>query len=346
MSTKSEKLEVIIDNEMVHYRHLSFHKPKIWTLENLQAHLQAAVDLEFWTIPFYMSAMYSIKDPASIAYQLILSVVNQEMLHVQLASNIANSFGLSPVFKAGPYEGQKIPHLDFNLDKPNPTETFSPYSAEIGPFDISRLNSMCLIEYPQWKTGHTPDFKQTVTEYGSIGEFYQAVEFGAIAHVQNIKGSVNQIDHFSNFYKNMKFLTVTDDFEKGLEQAVYLVTGITDQGEGQRKGKTSIPPDYQNTADDIEPSWTHYKKFIHLRDMVMQNNGTFPETYTGVANPAPGSAGEKAQNELVENFSTLLKTFDAMFSGKPTPDFTKQMIIIGSNILTCWQNGAIPKFYK
>ncbi|MBL8151593.1 MAG: hypothetical protein JNN15_16835, partial [Blastocatellia bacterium] len=56
-----------------------------WTLEDLQSHLQAAIDLEFWTIPFYMSAMFSIKDPSSRTYQLVRSVVNEEMLHLQLA---------------------------------------------------------------------------------------------------------------------------------------------------------------------------------------------------------------------------------------------------------------------
>ena len=61
-----------------------------WTPKNLKAHIQYAVDLEFWTIPFYMSAMYSIKDRTSDAFQLIQSVVNQEMLHLQSASNIAN----------------------------------------------------------------------------------------------------------------------------------------------------------------------------------------------------------------------------------------------------------------
>lgn len=91
-----------------------------WTLEQLQEHLQAAVDLEFWTIPYYMAAAYSIKDQGEAAFQLILSVVNQEMLHVQLAANIANAYGLKPLFKCPVYEGTHIPHLDFSLDDPDP----------------------------------------------------------------------------------------------------------------------------------------------------------------------------------------------------------------------------------
>ena len=44
-----------------------------WTIKHLQEHLQAAVDLEFWTIPFYMSAMYSIKDRKQILFSLFRS---------------------------------------------------------------------------------------------------------------------------------------------------------------------------------------------------------------------------------------------------------------------------------
>jgi hypothetical protein len=64
-----------------------------WDLNALWSHLQGVTDLELWTIPFYLTAMYSIKDPSQDAYQLIQSIVYQEMLHAQLACNIANAYG-------------------------------------------------------------------------------------------------------------------------------------------------------------------------------------------------------------------------------------------------------------
>ena len=96
-----------------------------WDLEHLRTHLQAAAELEAWTIPYYMAAMFSIVDRSTEAYQLIQSVVNQEMLHLQLVGNIANSYGYSPVLGPGAfqYEGT-IPHLDFSLDPDNPTDEF------------------------------------------------------------------------------------------------------------------------------------------------------------------------------------------------------------------------------
>ena len=35
--------------------------------------------------------------------------------------------------------------------------SFTPYSTEIGPLDERRINTMALIEYPEWRTGRQPD---------------------------------------------------------------------------------------------------------------------------------------------------------------------------------------------
>lgn len=311
--------------------------PYKWTIEALQGHLQAAVDLEFWTIPFYMSALYSIKNPSSFAYQLVQSVVYQEMFHVTLAANIGNAYEANVNFSTPAYEGQKVPHLDFDLDVPNPKEKFSPYSAEIGPFDIKRVNTMCLIEYPEWRTGHLPDFKDDTTQYGSIGEFYTAVELGAAELVGHLVGNRNQVNIFDNFYNNFTQTTITRSGAKGLAQAVNLVTAITDQGEGQRQGDADIPTEYQNTADDIRPSWTHFRKFNSIR-----LTKEFPATYS--INKTPTKAGLDAQKNLVKNFAAFLSTLKDLFAGGDPIVFGSQMATLGGNILNCWKNGVPPKF--
>ena len=132
-----------------------------WDIGHLHDHLQAAAELEAWTIPYYLSAMFSVVDRSSEAYQLVQSVVNQEMLHLQLVANIANSYGYSPVLTPGAfaYAGDNVPHLDFTLDPDNPIPQFTPYTAEIGPLDQPRINAMCLIEYPEWDTGGKPDYQ-------------------------------------------------------------------------------------------------------------------------------------------------------------------------------------------
>ncbi|MFM2043028.1 MAG: hypothetical protein RLY86_1604 [Pseudomonadota bacterium] len=310
-----------------------------WTLKHLQAHLQAAVDLEFWTIPFYMSTMYSVVDRTSGAVQLIQTIVNQEMLHVQLAANIANSFGLSPDFKVPVYEGTKIPHLDFALDNPDPRPHFKPHSAEIGPLDERRINAMCLIEYPEWKTGHQPDLRDTVSEYGSIGEFYDAIQYGATLLKAHIRGGVNQVDHFAPFYNAMPQLTVTDSGAAGLNQVILLINTIREQGEGAAKKYPELPAHYQNTADDGSPSLPHFTKFKQIRDA-----GPMPLTYP-LKDPGSWTGRDHViQDGLVDTFTRFRAALAELFAGRNPPDFVPLMISVGAGIQNCWKNGVPPRF--
>ena len=67
-------------------------------VKDLYDHVQAAIELEHATIPIYLTAAYSIKPGrSSQAQQIILSVANQEMLHMTIACNVLNAIGGSPV---------------------------------------------------------------------------------------------------------------------------------------------------------------------------------------------------------------------------------------------------------
>jgi hypothetical protein len=336
-----------------------------WNRATLHKHLQAAVDLEFWTIPFYMSAMYSIVEPSDPAYQLTQSVVFQEMLHVQTAANVANAFGLSPTFKEPVYEGKKIPHLKFNLDTPNPTEEFRPYSAEIGPFDIERLNAFCLIEYPEWDTEREPSPRARMEEYGSIGEFYTALTIGCAAVVaqdpENLEGDVKQIDLFRRFYNayvsptttpvfnpiGTSRMCVTEGGDLGLDQVLRLLDVVTSQGEGQTEGNAVIPTAYQNTADDVEPPATHFTKFFGMLQAI-QNGQPFPQTYPLKKHPPKSRERREqtaAQERLKKNFAKFRRLLETMFGGGVLPDnFGVEMAMLGGNILRCWQLGVVPTF--
>src|ERR1700733_9031036 len=95
-----------------------------WDLDHLRLHLQMAAFLEAWTIPYYMAAMYSIVDRATPAYQLIQSVIHQEMLHLQLVANIANAYDFSPSLELDffTYESEEeIPYLHFDFDLLRPS---------------------------------------------------------------------------------------------------------------------------------------------------------------------------------------------------------------------------------
>lgn len=309
-----------------------------WNLGHLHAHLQYAVDLEVWTIPFYMSALYSILDRHSTAFEMIQTVVNQEMLHVQLAANVCNAFGLSPKFSPPPvYEGVNIPHLNFRLDKPEIRKQFHPYSAEIGPLDEPRINSMCLIEIPEVRTGDPPDYHDTVTEYGSIGEFYDAVEYGAKQLETDIRGGSRQFDLFSAFYRNMPKLTVEDSGAKAFRQVALLLDTIRDQGEG-RKSKDLIAQAFRNTADDSNPKLSHFDKFIEIR------RAALPLTHPLKPPDDVTDRDRELQQILVDNFTAFRSALEALFSGRRPDRFEPLMVTIGGNITNCWKHGVPPKF--
>ena len=70
----------------------------IETIEDLRAHVALATKVELSTIPPYLYAFYSIKDPESEAARLIASVVVEEMLHACLTANLSAAIGGDPHF--------------------------------------------------------------------------------------------------------------------------------------------------------------------------------------------------------------------------------------------------------
>jgi hypothetical protein len=310
-------------------------RPK-WDIRHLRSHLQGALDLELWTIPYYMTVLYSIKERTARPYQLIQAAVYQEMLHAQLVCNLANAFDFTPRFTPPVYGGE-VPHVDFALDDPDPRETFKPYSTDLGPLDEARLNTMCLVEYPEWFTEREPDVRENRREYGSIGEFYMALRVGIYELRDQIKGGVRQVDEFGSFYNHFAVPTITLDGDGGYRQAMTLVDAIVDQGEGQTEGDADVPVPFQPTSDGVENAWTHYRKFMFIRGM-----RELPATWPITAEPT--EAGRRAQETLVEDFAVFLATLEALFRGENPPAFGPQMAKLGGDILTCWQRGAVPRF--
>lgn len=64
----------------------------------LQEAAQLAIQVEFTTIPVYLTGLYSISDLDTPAYQLLRSVVMEEMFHVNQAANILVAIGGLPRF--------------------------------------------------------------------------------------------------------------------------------------------------------------------------------------------------------------------------------------------------------
>ncbi|MFD7659274.1 ferritin-like domain-containing protein [Actinosynnema sp. NPDC059797] len=320
-----------------------------WTLKDVRVHLEYAVNLELWTIPYYMTVMYSIKDIGHPDFRRIQSVVHQEMLHAELAANVYNSFPPAEDerepdkgLEIGPFHYVKelgVPHLDFGLDD-EAVEKYGEPDAGLGPLDQVRIGTMCLIELPE---SAPPSFDPGGDEYATIGDFYTALMSGMEENTRFVRGNRKQVAHFGRFYRGLSHTTVTGDGEAGLDQALELVKVITEQGEGRTDGNTDIERRYRNTADGYENSASHFEKFNAIRADVLA--GRAPEVYrhTG-ADPDDGHGDPRPV--LVENFGRLISFIQDMFNGhRPDhPHFGELMPTVGANILTCWRRGFVPRF--
>lgn len=260
-----------------------------WTLVDLQNHLKMAIDLEFWTIPFYRVAYHSLDSSVSAnaaARTAINEVSQQEMFHCQCAWNIAQAFGTSYDFTtrtAFTYEGKTIPHLQFNLETPNPATgavtingnsyDFSSYSAKLDASTFSeRINAMCLVEYPDWAAPSSQELKPDTSEYASIGHFYaaiktllnettpQAFKGGDLVSASITGGGVSQTGLFSSHMPSTFSEKVTESTTKGMTQINQLINAIVEEGEGTSSAPSSVPAEYQFDGD-TDP---HFEAFLKV----------------------------------------------------------------------------------
>jgi hypothetical protein len=139
------------------------------TIDDLRAHLQTAVEIEWSTIPPYLCARWSLADGRNeLAAECIEDVVMEEMLHLTLACNVLNAVGGAP--QLVPPDG-----------KPPTYPTFLPHSDDaflvnLLPFSPRALETFRSIERP------APDAAPPEPErYHTIAQFYEAVREGLTA---------------------------------------------------------------------------------------------------------------------------------------------------------------------
>ena len=95
--------------------------------ETLKRQLQQAVELEFATLPVYLTSLYSIVDGCNNeVYALIRSIIMEEMLHLTQAANILIAIGGHPQIDSNEtvpslptvgLPGGVLPHLHITLKK-------------------------------------------------------------------------------------------------------------------------------------------------------------------------------------------------------------------------------------
>ncbi len=266
--------------------------------EELQEHLEWAMAIEMLTIPPYLYALYSIKDPQSTAARLIRSIVAEEMLHLVLAANILVAVGGRPRFSAAhivPSYPKPLPH-----HSPELIVGLEPCSAQV----VKEV--FMLIEQPKdLVTGMRED-----GEYHSLGDFYIEIE-------TSINRLSAEIDLFAqprldrqladeSFYSPVEFDAEDSGGLHGVvdaETACRAIETIIHQGEGLRD---------HHWADPAHQELTHYYKLREIAD----GNAPLGDVWPLVANPTADDLVAPAQQLAVlfnAAYTMALHTLDELY---------------------------------
>jgi rubrerythrin len=129
--------------------------------QTLGALLQSALQLEFATIPTYLSAAFSLTANPEIR-DLILRVAREEMLHLTAVANLMNAIGIAPNIVAA------VPEYPYELNVLEPV-----LKLNLSSFSFDLIETLFMaIEAPEVRvifTAHVADRPKT------IGQFYAGI---------------------------------------------------------------------------------------------------------------------------------------------------------------------------
>ena len=193
----------------------------IATVEDLQEHLQWAIELEHATIPSYLCALYSLDADRNLdAVEIIQSIFLEEMLHLALVANLLNAVGGRPELDSPrlmPGGVRTLPHRE------------PPLALSLLPFGPEALELFLQIEQPG-----APDAPPQSDSYNTIGQFYEAIRAGLL-------GLVDEHGAAHVFSGDPDRQIADDEFRAGpgrifevtgLETAIEALDLIVHQGEG------------------------------------------------------------------------------------------------------------------
>ena len=211
-------------------------EPPARDLHWLKAALQSAVELEFATLPVYLIGMWSIIDQEGEVFDLVDSVVREEMLHLGLACNMLKAIGGSPQIRVPSYPG----HLPGGV------------RPELTVF-LAGLSKDSLAMYMEIERPEHP-LTPAIETFPSIGRFYDAVlaAFRNLAPTltfnttgQLTSGLLVANPNGQPLFEQLKKLASLADVEKA-------IATIKEQGEG-----TSTSPDALEFGKEL----AHFYRF-------------------------------------------------------------------------------------
>ncbi len=304
----------------------------IITKEKLRGSLQAALYLEFATIPPYLTAVYSMEDKSAEAYQIIRSVALEEMLHINLVCNLLLAIGYTPLFvkpASDPFNGL-VPYIS-EITYPTyilPNFYEGPYVQLLAASPELIKQTFMAIEEPMQSNQPLPAPGEKFT---SIGQIYQAIKQG----FEYLNTNIGSAALFSgtpehqkiNYYFGSgggKAIAVSD-----LTTAEQAIEQIVQQGEGATPPTTEYRPKqpygtynrYGNRNDGTYGpilgtpfELSHYFKFRDIAD----GKVALPSAYPMLPNPSIakfiGTPAEDLASHFQDDYSLMIQALEQAFA--------------------------------
>lgn len=137
----------------------------------IQAKLQTALELEWATIPPYLTAYYSLRPEKNREVaSLIRSVFMEEMLHLVLAANV-----LSAIDGKARLNGETCPRYPLALKFEGKRFADRRFQIDLRPFSAAAVETFLKIELPESFFKEPPSAAELEVEGSTIGEFYSGL---------------------------------------------------------------------------------------------------------------------------------------------------------------------------
>jgi hypothetical protein len=224
--------------------------------------LQSALELELATLPPYLCALWSITDTNNTAYEIIRSIILEEMLHFALVCNMLTAIGGIPEIN----NPAVVPRYPGGL----PGKVKPGLSIYLAGLSKDFLRDVCIpIEAPE----QTPITGLAVSDSSdsperpipSIGAFYDAIlsSFKSLSPHITFRMDFQLVGHTLNQFPLFKVSGISD-VEKAIQE-------IKQQGEGTRQSPNG--PDTPDSSGKVELAHFYkFKEIYHGKKLVFVDN--------------------------------------------------------------------------
>jgi hypothetical protein len=227
----------------------------------LVEHLIDALQLEHATIPPYLCALYSIRDPDREnreAASVLRSVAVEEMLHMTLVANLLNAIQATPREPGESAAGVDVDRKGFIPDYP----AYLPRSNEAFEVHLRKFSPEAIENFLQIEQPAEPNAESQHDTYDSIGQFYAAIkdELFDICHDFSEKdlflGDASRQITPEYYYSGGGEVVPVADYESA-HRAIKI---IVDEGEGF--SDSIFSGDHEQFGEQLDLA--HYFKFNQI----------------------------------------------------------------------------------